>query len=92
VARVALLGPDREGQVRASRVSDVDALAVVDIDDRHSIAVEIGPVQRAVIDCQPSALIETQYQMRARDSRIGDAHIGLHVASDDHFVSGREGS
>ncbi|EUA54927.1 hypothetical protein I550_3077 [Mycobacterium intracellulare 1956] len=78
--------------MRAARVSDVNALAVVDIDDRHPVTVEIGPVQRTVIDCQPAALIETQDQMRARDARIGDLHVGLRVASDDHFVSGREGS
>lgn len=89
---MALLRSDRKGQTRTLRVADVNALAVVDIDHRHPVAVEVGPVQRAVIDCQPTALIEPQDQMRARDPRIGDAHIGLHVAPDDHLVAGREGS
>jgi hypothetical protein len=70
---MALLGADRKGQSRSSRISDVDALAVVNIDDRHPVAVEVGPVQRAVVDRQPSALIEPQYQMRTRDPRIRDA-------------------
>ena len=86
------LRSDREGQARTLGVSDVNALAVMDIDHRHPVAVEVGPVQRAVVDCQPTALIEPQDQMRARDARIGDAHIGLHVATDDHLVAGREGS
>jgi hypothetical protein len=37
-------------------------------------------------------LVEPHDQMRARNPRIGDAHIGLHVAPDDHLVAGREGS
>jgi hypothetical protein len=89
---MTLLGSDREGQPRALRISDVNALAVVNVDHRHPVAVEVGSVQRAVIDCQPTALVEPQDQMRARDPRIGNAHIGLHVASDDHLVAGREGS
>jgi hypothetical protein len=37
-------------------------------------------------------LVEPQNQVRARDPRIGDAHIGLYVTSDDHLLAGREGS
>lgn len=89
---VALLRSDCEGQPRSLWVTDVNALAVVDIDDRHPIAVEIGPVQRAVVDCQPAPLVETQEQVRTRDPWIGDAHVGPRVAADDHLVAGGEGS
>jgi hypothetical protein len=74
------------------RIPDVDALAVVDVDDRHPVAVDVGAVQRAVIDCQPSALIEPQNQVRAGDPRIRDAQVGVQVTPDDHLVARREGT
>lgn len=86
------LRSEGKGQTRSLRVADVNALAVVDIDHRHPVAVEVGPVQRAVVDCQPSALVEPHDQMRTRDARIGDPHIGLHVATDDDLATGRKGS
>ena len=91
-AGLALLRSDLEGQPRSLRIADVDALAVVDVDDRHPVAVDVGPVQRAVVDRQPSALIEAQDQVRAGDPRIRDAHVGVHVAPDDHLVACREGT
>jgi hypothetical protein len=74
------------------RVSDVDALAVVNVDDRHPVAVDVGPVQRAVVDRQPPALIEPQYQVRAGDPRIGNPQVGVQVTPDDHLVARSEGT
>jgi hypothetical protein len=45
----------------------------MDVDYRHPVAVDVGSVQRAVVDCQPPALIEAQDQVRAGDARIRDA-------------------
>jgi hypothetical protein len=52
--------PDLERQQWPVGVSDVDALAVADVDYRHSPAVDVRPVQRTVVDCQPPALVEAQ--------------------------------
>lgn len=91
-AGLALLRSDGEGQPGSLGVSDVDALAVVQVDDRHSIAVDVGPVQRPVVDCQPAALVEAQDQVRTGYPRVGDAQIGVLIASDDHFLACGEGS
>ena len=69
-----------------------DALPVVDVDHRHPVAVEIGPVQRAVVDRQPAALVEAQDQVRAGYPRVGDAQVGMQVAADDHLVACGEGT
>ena len=70
-AGLAVLRSDRERQPRSLRVADVDALAVVDVDDRHPVAVDIGSVQRAVVDRQPAALLEPHDQVCPGDPRIG---------------------
>jgi hypothetical protein len=89
---LALPRSDREGQPRSLGVPDVDALAVVNVDDRHPVAVDVSPVQRAVVDCQPPASIEPQDQVRAGDPRIGNAQVGVQVTPDDHLVACREGT
>ncbi len=86
------LRADGKGQPRSPGIADVDALAVVNVDDGHPVAVQVGPVERTVVDCQPPSLIEAQDQVRPRDSGIRDAHVGLGVAPDDHFVAGGEGT
>jgi hypothetical protein len=91
-AGLALLRSDREGQPRSLRVPDVDALAVVNVDDRHPVAVDKGAIQRTVVDCQPPALIEPEYQVRAGDPRIGNAQVGVQVTADDHLVACGEGT
>lgn len=91
-AGLPLLRSDREGQPRPLRIPDVDALAVVDVDHRHPVAVDVGPVQRAVVDCQPSALIEAQDQMRAGYPGVRDAQVGVQVASDNHLMTCSEGT
>jgi hypothetical protein len=84
--------PDLKVQQRPVGISDVDALAVVDVDHRYAATVGERPVQRIVVDRQPAALIETQQQMGTRDQRMRDAHVGAQVASDHYVVACREGA
>ena len=74
--------PHFEGQQRSFGIADVDALAVVEVDHRDPPAIGEGPVQRAVVDREPPALIEAQQQVGARYQWMGDAHVGAQVASD----------
>ena len=64
----------------------------MNVDDRHPVAVEVGPVERTVVDRQPPALIKPQYQVRAGYPRIGDAQVGVQVTPDDDLVACREGT
>jgi hypothetical protein len=86
-----VMRPELEGQPRPLRIADGDALAVVDVDHRCAVAVEVGPVRRTVVDRQPSALVEPQNQVRAGYPGVGDAQVGVQVTADDHLVAGREG-
>jgi hypothetical protein len=64
----------------------------MDVDDGHPVAVDVGPVQRAVVDRQPAALVEAQYQVRTGYPRVRDAQVGVLVTPDDHLVARREGT
>ena len=75
--------PHLEDQSRAVGVADVDLLPVLDIHDRHPASVDEHPVETAVVDGDPPALIEPQHQMRAGDQGMGDAHIGAEDAAHD---------
>ena len=87
-----LVAPDLEGQQWPVGISDVDALAVVDVDHRHPAAVDESPVERTVVDRQPPALVEAQQQMGARNQRVRDAHVGAEIAADHHVVTRCEGA
>jgi hypothetical protein len=52
-----------EAQLGSAGIADVDALAVLDVDHRPAVAVDEGPVHRAVVDRQPLALFEAQDQV-----------------------------
>ena len=56
-----LVAADLEGQRRTVGVADIDPLAVLDVDIRHAPIVDEHPVEAAVVDCDPSALVESQY-------------------------------
>jgi hypothetical protein len=86
------VAPDLECQQRPVGISDVDALAVVNVDYRHPAAVDVSPVQRTVVDRQPPTLVESQQKMSARNQRVRDAHVGPEVAPDDHVVARCEGA
>jgi hypothetical protein len=87
-----LVAPDLEPQQRPVGISDIDALAVVDVDYRHPAAVHESPVQRTIVDRQPPALIEAQQQMGTRNQRVRDAHIGPEIAPDHHVMTCCEGA
>ena len=89
-ARRPLVAADLEGQPRAVGVADVDRLAVVDVDGGHPAAVDEHPVEAAVVDRDPAALVEPQHQVGARDQGVGDADVGAKVTADDDIVAGRE--
>jgi hypothetical protein len=50
---------DLKGHCRTVGVSDVDPEPVQDVDGRHPPAVDIEPVEAAVVDSNPSALVES---------------------------------
>lgn len=79
-----------KGQTQPVGITDVDALAVVNVDQRCSLTVDESTVPRAVVDRHPPALIETQQQMRAGDQGMRDTHIGAEVTSNDHIMACRE--
>jgi hypothetical protein len=81
-----------EGQPRPIWIADVDLLTVLDVDGGHTATVDEHPVQAAVVDRDPAALVEPQYQVRSRDQGMGDAHISAKVAADDDITTGREGA
>ena len=83
---------DLERKLWPVGIADVDALAVVDVDHRHPAAVDVGAVQRTVVDGQPAPLIEAQQQMSTRDQRMRDAHVGAQIAPDHHVMACGEGA
>jgi hypothetical protein len=82
-----MVTPDLERQQRPVRISDVEALAIADIDHRYPLAIDESPVQGAVVDGQPPALIEAQQQVGARDQRMRYSHVGPEVAPHHHIVA-----
>ncbi len=84
--------PDLEGQLRTVGVADVDVEAVDDVDHRNPLAVDEHPVEAAVVDRHPAALVEAQHQVRSGDQRMGDADVGAQIAADHHVVAWREGA
>jgi len=76
-----------ETQLGPIGIANVDGLTVVNVDHRRSTAVDESPVQRTVVDGQPTALVETQQQVGPGDQGMGDAHVGAEIASDDDIVT-----
>ena len=54
------------------------------------MTVDERPCRRTVVDRYPFAAIEAQQQVCAGDQRMGNAHVGAQVTSDDHIVAWRE--
>ena len=79
-----------EGDPRTVGLADVDRLAVVDVDDRNPLPVEVDAVQRVVVDRQPPPLIEAQQHVRAGDQRVRHAQVGPEVAAHDHVAASGE--
>ena len=87
-----VVASDLESQLRPIGIADVDGLAVVDVDHRHAAPVDVGAVQRAVVDGQPAALVEAQQQVCPGDQRMCDAHVGAQIAANHDVVTCGEGT
>jgi hypothetical protein len=87
-----VVAADLEGQQRAVRVADVDPLAVLDVDHRHATVVDVHSVEAAVVDGDPSALVEPQQQVSPGDQRVSDADICPQVTPNNYIVAWREGA
>jgi hypothetical protein len=81
---------DLEAQAGPVGVADVGLQAVVNVDRRHPAPVDVQPVEAAVVDCDPAALVESQHQVGARDQRVCDADVGAKVTPDHNVVAWRE--
>lgn len=87
-----LVAADLEDQQRAVRVADIDPLAVLDVDHRHATVVDVHPVEAAVVDGDPSALVESQQQMSPGDQGVPDADVRPQVTPNNHIVARCEGT
>ncbi len=90
--RRTLMAADLERQQRPVGVADVELLAVGDVGGGHAATVEEHPVEAAVVDGDPPALVEPQHQMGTGDQGVGDADVGAQIPADDDVVAGREGA
>ena len=88
----ALVPPDLETQLRPIGVADIEVLTVLQVDGGNPPIVDVHPVEAAVVDGDPSALIEPQHKVRAGDQRMCDTDVGAKIAADDYVVARREGS
>jgi hypothetical protein len=84
--------PDLETQLRPIGIADVEALTVVQVNGWDLPVVDVHPVEAAVVDGYPPALIEPQHEVCAGDQWVGDADIGAKVATDNDIVSSGEGA
>jgi hypothetical protein len=85
------MATDLEGHRRPVRVADIHPLAVLDVGGRYPTVVDVQTIEAAVVDRDPPALIEAQYQMDPGNQRVRDADVGPQVTPDDHIVAGCEG-
>jgi hypothetical protein len=81
---------DQEGQTWPVRSCDVDALTIADVHHPHAATVDEHPSRRTVVDRYPFAPIEAQQQVCAGDERMGNAHVGAEITSNDHILTCRE--
>jgi hypothetical protein len=84
--------PDLETQLRAIGIADVEALTVLQVNGWDLPVVDVHPVEAAVVDGDPPALVEPQHKVCARDQRVCDPDVGAKVAADDNVVARRESS
>src|ERR1700730_2453449 len=89
-ARGAVLVADLEGQNRSFGVGERDLHPVPNVDGAHPPAIDVHPVEAAVVDGNPAPMAEPQNQMFTRDQRVGNPYVGSDVAPDDDVVAGHE--
>jgi len=87
-----LVAADLEGQRRTVRVADIDPQAVLDVDARHATVVDIKPIEAAVVDGDPSALVESHEEMRPGDQWVCDANVRAQVTPNRDIIACREGA
>ena len=88
----ALVSPDLETQLRPIGIADVEVLTVLQVDRGHAPVVDVHPVEAAVVDGDPPALVEPQHKVCARDQWMCDTDVGAEVTSDNDVVARRKGS
>lgn len=81
---------DFEGQPRTVRITDVEGLAVVDVDGRYPASIDEHTVEAAVVDRHPTVVVVPHHQVRAGDQRMGNAYVGAQIATDHHIIAGSE--
>ncbi len=87
-----LVAADLEGQRRAVRIADVDPQAVLDVDDWHATVVDEQSVEAAIVDGDPSALVESHEEVCSGDQWVCNADVRAKVTPDDYVVACREGA
>jgi hypothetical protein len=87
-ARGAVLAADLEGQQRSFGVGEVDLHAVLNVDGAHLPAIDVHPVEAAVVDGNPAPMVEPQNQMLTRDQSVPNPYVGSGVAPDETSVPG----
>jgi hypothetical protein len=80
-----------EGQLGTVGVADIDVESVDEVGHRDPVAVDEHPVEAAVVDRHPAALVEAQDHVRSRDQGMGDAEVGTQITADHHVVAWRKG-
>jgi hypothetical protein len=88
----ALVSTQLEYQPRTVGIADIDTLTRLNIDRRHPATVDENSIQAAVVDCHPSALVESQHQVGAGDQGVRDPYIGAEITPDDHIMACCEGA
>ncbi len=86
-AHRTLVAANVEGQSGPVGIADVQSKAVGDVDHRHALIVDEHPVQAAVVDGQPPALVEPQDQVRPGDQGMGHTDVGAQVTANHHVVA-----
>jgi hypothetical protein len=81
---------DLEGQCRAVRVADIDPHAVLNVDGRHATVLDIEAIEAAIVDGDPSALVESHEEMRPRDQRVCDADVRAQITPNGYIIACRE--
>ncbi len=81
---------DLERQHRSLGVGELDLHPILNVDGGHPPAIDVHPVEAAVVDGNPAPVVEPQNQMFTRNQGVGNAHVGSDVAPDDDVVAGRE--
>jgi hypothetical protein len=80
-----------EAHRRTVWIADIYLQAVLDFDDRYTMVVDIQPIEAAVVDGDPSALIESHDQVCPGDQGVRNAHVRAKVTPNDYFAC-REGT